>query len=113
MDSGLLIKTHAALVAKRLELLTSLQDRSEIQIEGRSADPLDEALAASARVTAVQTINRNMALLRKVEAALDRTIHGDLGVCVSCEEDIPPVRLSVVPWAERCVGCQENHERKI
>ncbi len=113
MDNISLKAVHAALVAKRTELLASLQDRSEIQIEGRQADALDEALAASARVTAVQTINRNMTLLRRVEAAIDRAIHGDLGTCLACEDDIPQVRLYVVPWAERCVGCQEEHERKL
>ena len=112
MDNATLTKIHSALVAKRGELQTLLGNRDDIKIEGKLADALDEALAASARVAAVDVINRNMTLLRRVEAAIDRVIHGGLGVCQDCEEDIPSARLNVVPWAERCVGCQERKEQK-
>jgi DnaK suppressor protein len=53
------------------------------------------------------------AQLRLIEEGLDRLDSGDYGVCLSCEEPIPPKRLQAVPWARYCVGCQEaGGERK-
>jgi hypothetical protein len=45
--------------------------------------------------------------LRLVEEALDRVQSGDFGVCLACEQPIPPKRLQAVPWARYCVPCQE------
>jgi len=47
------------------------------------------------------------AQLRLIEEALDRLDAGDYGICLSCEEPIPPKRLHAVPWARYCVRCQE------
>lgn len=104
---------HALLVQKRLEILESLKDRGDIHIPGRAADPLDEALASSARVTAVQGINRQMALLKRVERAIHKIMnYEEFGICESCDDPIPETRLSVVPWAECCVSCQTDQEQK-
>ena len=32
------------------------------------------------------------------------------GVCVDCGRQIAAARLAVMPYASRCVRCQENHE---
>src|SRR6202171_614016 len=37
--------------------------------------------------------------LRLIEEALDRIEAGDYGVCLGCEEAIPPKRLQALPWA--------------
>src|SRR5438477_3338870 len=46
--------------------------------------------------------------LRLIEEALDRIQAGDYGVCLGCEEAIPPKRLHALPWAKYCVTCQQN-----
>jgi len=46
-----------------------------------------------------------------VKAALQRIRDGSFGVCVQCEEAITPNRLAAVPWASRCIGCQEAADR--
>jgi DnaK suppressor protein len=46
--------------------------------------------------------------LRLVDEALDRLDSGDYGICLSCEEPIPPKRLHALPWARYCIPCQEN-----
>lgn len=102
---------HKLLLARREELLADLASREEIQIPGRAADPLDEALASSNRVTAVDRVNRQTNLLRRVNRAIDKVIHGDYGTCDECDQEIPECRLLVVPWAECCVVCQERIER--
>lgn len=112
MDSISLKALHAKLVSKRSELLSALQNRDEIKIEGRAADHLDEALASSARAVAVERVNRDMVTLRLVEAAINRVIHGEFGECADCGESIPEVRLNVVPWTERCVSCQHEYDEQ-
>jgi DnaK suppressor protein len=47
------------------------------------------------------------AQLRLIEEALDRLDSGDYGICLSCEEPIPPKRLHALSWARYCVRCQE------
>ena len=46
--------------------------------------------------------------LRQIQEALDRLQLGDYGICLSCEEAIPPKRLQALPWAKYCVKCQEK-----
>lgn len=46
--------------------------------------------------------------LRLVDEALDRLDSGDYGICLACEEPIPPKRLSALPWARYCIPCQQS-----
>ncbi len=45
-----------------------------------------------------------------VRAALDRMDSGDYGVCASCGRPIPQARLEALPYAIRCVRCEEQRE---
>ncbi len=47
-----------------------------------------------------------------VERALTKMASGTFGVCEECQEEIPERRLSVVPEARLCAGCQAVEERK-
>jgi len=105
---------HASLLEKQKDLLSGLRSREEIHINGRAPDLLDEALASSARTIAVEKVNRDMETLRKVQKALQKLEdfgEDGYGVCEDCEEIIPEVRLDVLPWAERCLVCQEGHDQ--
>jgi len=48
---------------------------------------------------------------KEINAALERVNDGTFGYCQECEEPIPAKRLDAVPWARRCVSCQEEAER--
>ena len=91
---------------KQRDLQRQVRDRESIQVE-KLADPLDVSTAQSARDTAGANINRAGLMLKEVRAALQRVEQGDYGICVDCDEDIPEKRLGVVPWASRCMPCQE------
>jgi DnaK suppressor protein len=56
------------------------------------------------------TFARHLAQLRAVEEALLRIAEGTYGICEDCEEEISVGRLQVIPFALRCVECQERHE---
>jgi DnaK suppressor protein len=49
--------------------------------------------------------------LRRVGRALTRIEAGEYGFCVDCGCEIPEARLAANPFAERCVACEEEHEK--
>ena len=46
-------------------------------------------------------------LLGDIRFALKRIEDGSFGICAQCGDEINRNRLSALPWAERCVKCQE------
>ena len=49
-------------------------------------------------------------MLQEIDAAIARLHRGRYGLCAVCEGPIPTARLKAVPFATRCVPCQEGHE---
>ena len=102
--------TKAILEGKEAELGRALRERDSIEIE-KSADQMDEIQYATERDLAIQNADRDSHLLREVRAALRRIKDGSFGTCMDCDGPISPKRLAVVPWAPRCVECQETADR--
>lgn len=95
---------------KEAELAHVLRERGGIAIE-RSADPMDEIQSASERDLAIGSVDRESTLLRDVKGALGRIRDGSFGACIDCESEISAKRLKAVPWALRCIQCQETADR--
>ena len=74
-------------------------------------DQMDEIQYASERDLAIRNVDRESALLRNVKAALRRIQDGSFGTCIECERAISPRRLGALPWASRCIRCQDNADR--
>ena len=91
---------------KDAELVHLLRKRDGLTIE-TSPDPMDEIQCASERDLAIQNVDYESNLLRQVRAALRRMHDGSFGTCIECEWVINPKRLAAVPWASRCIQCQE------
>ena len=51
--------------------------------------------------------------LTKINAALDRLEEGTYGYCYECGEEIAGRRLRALPFAERCLDCEEVHELEL
>ena len=51
--------------------------------------------------------------LKLVEEAIKKINTGQYGKCLECEELIPEVRLTVIPYTPYCVDCLETIEKKI
>ena len=98
------------LTRKAAELDRVLRNRDGIAIE-KSADQMDEIQYASERDLAICNVDRDSLLLRQVRAALRRIHDGRFGTCIECEREISPKRLKAVPWALRCIRCQEAADR--
>ncbi len=61
---------------------------------------------------AIRNLDRDSRLLREVRTALLRIHVGCFGTCVDCEEPITPKRLAALPWAARCIQCQEVADKR-
>ena len=48
--------------------------------------------------------------LEHITAALARFDAGDYGICHECEEEISEKRLRALPFATRCLACQDSAE---
>ena len=95
---------------KEAELVRELRTRDDLAIE-KSADQMDEIQYASEREMTMRNVDRESILLRDVRAALRRIHHGGFGTCIECESAISPKRLAAVPWAQRCIQCQDAADR--
>jgi len=75
------------------------------------ADPVDMTQQAADRDVAVQILDRESVLARRIRSALDRIQDGSYGICLQCEEEIAPKRLKAMPWAELCIACQQQADK--
>jgi DnaK suppressor protein len=101
-----LIGFQQILEQKQAELVHVLRVRDGIEIE-KSADPMDEIQYATERDLAISSADLVSNLLRDVRAALQRIRDGTFGTCIECESAVSPKRLAALPWALRCIKCQD------
>ena len=104
-------KTTRKILEAKLKQATSGRAIGDSIRINQVADPLDMTQEAAARDVAVQLLDRESALVRRLRSAIDRIDDGSYGVCLRCEEDIAPKRLKAIPWAELCIGCQEKADQ--
>ncbi len=99
-------KYRDLLLAKRSELLAEMGSKIPPLSElGRLADD-DQAQVAHDQFVSLEVQRRCYRTLKEIDAALDRLVTGDYGVCLNCGEAINPRRLAAIPWAAHCVRCQ-------
>ena len=46
--------------------------------------------------------------LEEIDAALGRLDAGTYGLCEDCGKPVPAGRLEIIPYARRCVACQQR-----
>ena len=71
--------------------------------------------------TATETFDRELAdtlhenadaVLAAIDGALKRIENGTYGKCINCGQDISPERLEALPYAELCIDCKREAERR-
>ena len=109
---------------KRLERLRAEVLRAgPARIEPNRRDPAttgvaDEDAQALSEMLQVLASKRNegqAALVRQIDRALAKLADApeDFGLCESCEEEIAPKRLALVPYATLCVACQAKRDPRL
>lgn len=91
------------LVAKKRTLLGDvalIRDEFERDGPGRAGegDP-DFSVGSAAIETDAELLDREVALLREIDDALERIGDGTYGYCVATGRPIPKARLRAMPWA--------------
>jgi DnaK suppressor protein len=114
MDSQLIEELTAQLYRQRSSLLQS--PAAEIR-QARTADERESELEESAQIDRMNRLRyqldeRGHAMVRAIEAALERITAGTYGRCRNCEEEISAARLRVLPTATLCIDCAESVEKR-
>jgi DnaK suppressor protein len=94
----------------RQDLLKSDDDRARLNAD-RVHDVEDESVVSLLVDLDLAEIDRDLAELREVEAALGRIEQGSYGACATCDGPIGEERLQANPSASRCLDCQAMHEK--
>ncbi|MEO8371213.1 MAG: TraR/DksA family transcriptional regulator [Candidatus Solibacter sp.] len=110
MTSDEMRSVKEALESRESKLLKVLRKRDGITIE-RCADQMDEIQYASEQDLAIRNVDCESSLLRRVKAARPRIRDGSVGSCTECGSAIGLKRLLAIPWAPRCIQCQESADR--
>jgi DnaK suppressor protein len=95
--------------------LTHAIDRTNKEIRALAdfgpGDLIDESCGNCSKETIFATYSQSRTQLRKVESALERIATGDFGICSDCGGAIGLKRLQALPWAHKCIECQEQSEQ--
>jgi DnaK suppressor protein len=114
-------RLKAELEARRGELrvevkaqLTGSGDDRVVGLRNRIEESGDEwGVADGLAELDLAEVRHALAELTNVDAALARMRDGTYGDCIDCGIPIAPARLSAYPTAQRCVNCQDAHEKRV
>lgn len=104
---------------ERLEALADLDDRFRERMEGDDGDltnyPLhmaDEGTDTMEQEKQSLMVHQEGEQLLAIDDALRRLYKepDTFGQCTNCGKEISMERLDLVPWASRCISCQEDGE---
>ena len=82
-----------------------------IDLAGSVRDAGDGSVADLLLDINTAMVDRQVHEMREVEASLKRLAELNFGDCIDCGGEIGFDRLLAYPIAQRCVQCQEVHER--
>ena len=77
-----------------------------------SPDIVDQASSYTEKSVEMRTVNRQIKLISKIDAALKRLKEGTYGFCEETGEAIGLKRLIARPIATLSIAAQEKHERE-
>jgi len=77
-----------------------------------SPDIVDQASSYTEKSVEMRTVNRQIKLISKIDAALKRLKDGTYGFCKESGEPIGLKRLIARPIATLSIAAQEKHERE-
>ena len=104
------------LVQKKKEMLEAYSKNMNYgkEADGEGAqDIADKASNSYTKEFLFSLSNSERDTLQLVDEALSRIEEESYGVCVVCEDEMDKKRLEAVPWAKRCISCQEKQEQGL
>ena len=85
---------------------------SDLNDNSSSADVVDQASSYTDKNVEMRTVNRQMKLISKINAAIQRIKNGTYGFCEETGEPIGVKRLIARPIATLSIAAQEKHEKE-
>ncbi len=76
------------------------------------SDPVDEACEREEEAVWLAILDCSRDMQATVQEALRRLATGEYGLCKMCGQHIALARLRALPFAVRCLACQERLERE-
>ena len=103
------------LLRRRRELLNDIQSRvRDVREVGSNNDHhptyLDETVEAEPEDLAFALIQIKAEVLERVDEAIRHLDEGTYGYCIDCGAVIASSRLRAMPFAVRCLDCEETRE---
>lgn len=99
-----------ALLTARASLLRRLK-HAGVQLGTRDGDTADISVFDRDAALFWELEDQECTRLVDIDEALRRVDGQNYGLCEACGGAIPYARLNAVPFARRCVTCQEDSER--
>lgn len=113
MTQTQIIRLKKLMDTKRWELVSEIHAQTnDIAINQNEADPIDQIQSMNMREQTATQLGQRSRILAEINRSLHALYDGTYGLCIDCEEPISLKRLETIPWAPRCIGCQERLERR-
>jgi RNA polymerase-binding protein DksA len=115
MESGTVETYRQQLLAMQQQLtqrVFQVEESMYAMDADRDIERTDRVQEEAAEVALTALDEQGRREIAEIQAALARIEEGTYGVCASCGEDVPLVRLTAMPTARRCVPCQERVEHR-
>ena len=90
-------------------LIASLAETSKPVAPDNAIGRLSRMEALNDRAVSEASLNAARHKLSRLETALGKVDQPDFGLCVSCDNPIPPGRILFMPEATRCVPCSDKN----
>ena len=107
-------KLKDALIARRNSLRRNLNDEEDALVYDQNdvqvGDTVDAALESAESELEYRFVELGSKEFAQIERSLKRFENGEYGICDECGCQIPIARLKVLPFAERCVQCQQLND---
>lgn len=100
-----------AILAREIEAGVAKRSASR-ETHGNVPDSGELAAADVERDVGLAEIDRDVAEIEAIDAALERLESGTYGSCLDCGRRIEPARLATSPEVPRCVPCQQAREKR-
>ena len=116
MDQKRIKSYREKLLLKKQEILEAYRKNKTYGMEADEEGAQDIADKASNSYTKeflFSLSNNERDMLQQVDEALNRIDDHRFGFCVVCEDEMDRKRLEAVPWAQRCISCQEKQEQGL
>ena len=89
-------------------LIDSLAETSKPVAPDNAIGRLSRMEALNDRAVSEASLNAARHKLSRLETALGKVDQPDFGICLGCDQPIPPGRILLMPEATRCVPCSDK-----